>query len=91
VQRVFPQWVGETDKGFLTVDPDARSMVALTAEGFRELKAENDDLRDRVKALEAGRRPLVPGMGEGAMGLGLMAMAGVFVATRRRRLNTMNA
>ena len=84
VQKVFPQWVRETDKGFLNVDPDARTMVALTVEGFRELKTENDELRQRVQWLEAGRRPMISGVGEGGIGLGLLAVAGAVLARRKR-------
>jgi Chaperone of endosialidase len=85
VEKVFPQWVRETEKGVKNVDPDARTMVALTVEGFRELKAQNDELRLRVQSLEAGRRPMISGIGEGGVGLGLIAVAGAVLISRRRR------
>jgi hypothetical protein len=85
VQKVFPQWVHENPDGFLSVDPDARSVLGLTVEGFRELKTENGELRDRIRSLEAGRRPMMSGFGEGGIGLGLVAVAGALVMTRRKR------
>jgi hypothetical protein len=85
VEKVFPQWVRVNESGFKNVDPDARTVLGLTVEGFRELKMENNELRDRVKSLEAGRRPLVSGMGEGGLGLGLCAIAGAMIVTRRKR------
>jgi hypothetical protein len=85
VEEVFPQWVRVNESGFKNVDPDARAVLGLTVEGFRQLKAENNDLRDRVKSLEAGRRPLVSGLGEGGIGCGLVAIAGAPIATRRKR------
>jgi hypothetical protein len=86
VEKVFPQWVGEHE-GYKTVDPDARTVLALSVEGFRQLKSENDELRRRVNALEANRRPLISGMGQeaGALGLGFAALASVFMVSRRKR------
>jgi hypothetical protein len=62
VQRVFPTWVQEDPDGFKTVEIPAKQITALTVESFRELKAENDELRARVNSLEANRRPLVSGL-----------------------------
>jgi hypothetical protein len=86
VERIFPQWVHETEKGFKNVDPDARTVVALTVEAVRELKAQNDELRARVASLEAGRRPTMSRFGEGGLGLGFgVAVAGAAVVMRRKR------
>lgn len=87
VEKVFPQWVRQTDKGVLNVDPDARTMVGLTVEAFRELKAENDRLKERVSALESGRQPRISGFNLNGIGLGVggLAIAGALVASRRRR------
>lgn len=51
VEKVFPEWVGTDKDGYknLTVG----GFEALTAEAIRELKAENDALKARIKALEA--------------------------------------
>jgi Chaperone of endosialidase len=45
VEKVMPQWVGENKKGFKTVDPDARTMLGMTVEAFREVN-------DRLKVVE---------------------------------------
>jgi hypothetical protein len=92
VERIFPQWVGEDKKGFKTLVIPEKAMAALTVESLRSLKAENDalrtqssDLRHRVEALEAGRRPMVSGFGEGGIGFGLLAVAGAIMTTKRKR------
>jgi hypothetical protein len=86
VEAVFPNWVDENADGFKTLAIQPAHVTALEVEAIRTLKMENDDLKDRVKALEAGRRPLVSGLGEGGIGFGLCALAGaIVVATRRRR------
>jgi hypothetical protein len=64
---------------------DPLQLAALEVESIRTLKTENDDLRERVKSLEAGRRPLISGFGEGSFGFGLMAVAGAVILTRSRR------
>lgn len=62
VQQVFPEWVGNTPDGYLTVGP--KGFEALTVEALRELRAEKDaqieqlardnaDLRARLERLEA--------------------------------------
>ncbi len=86
VEKVFPEWVSETPQGTKVVNIDARTMAAVTIESIRTLKAENDDLRARVKALEERRSVAsnAGGLGMGLAGLGL-AVAGVFAFGRRRR------
>jgi hypothetical protein len=68
--------------------------VHVDAISARELKervdkadAQNETLEERIKALEANRRPLISGLtAEGTLfGFGLITMAGAFVVTRRRR------
>jgi hypothetical protein len=59
-------------------------MAALTVESVRTLKAENDDLRARVKVLEEGRRPAIAGFGDGWIaGVVLLAVAGALLLKRR--------
>jgi hypothetical protein len=53
VEKVIPQWVGEDKKGFKTVDPDARTVLALQVEAFREQQAEINDLKAEVRYLKA--------------------------------------
>jgi hypothetical protein len=86
VQKVFPQWVHETDKGVLNVDVDPRTMAALTVESIRALQMENNELRHRLDALERDRRPLASGYNFG-MGVGIfgVAIAGALVFTRKKR------
>lgn len=78
-----PEWVGTDDKGYKNIDMSR--LPVLLVGSVQALKAENDELRERVKALEAGRRPLVSGFGEGGVGLGLMALAGAVIISRRKR------
>jgi hypothetical protein len=90
VEKVLPEWVGANDKGFKTVNRgglDVMLVDAVQALKLKndELRFDNDDLHQRVKSLEAGRRPLVSGMGEGGIGLGLCAIAGALIVTRRKR------
>ncbi|MGH7435464.1 MAG: tail fiber domain-containing protein [Polyangiaceae bacterium] len=92
VEKVRPDWVGVDANGFKTLNP--KGLEIMLVDGVKTLKLENealkaesDDLRQRVRSLEAGRRPLVSGVGEGGIGLGLCAMAVAVVATRRKRLD----
>ncbi len=79
-----PEWVGVDDKGFKTINTSGiEIMLVDSVRGH--LKAENDDLRERVKSLEAGRRPMISGLGEGGLGIGLAAVAGAAVVITRRR------
>src|SRR5690606_21536229 len=57
VERVFPDWVAERADGYKSVT--YRGFEALTVEAMRELheanevlRAENDELRARLEALE---------------------------------------
>lgn len=53
VQAVFPDWIGQTPDGYLTVGP--KGFEAMTVEALRELRAEKDaeiaDLRTRLDEL----------------------------------------
>ena len=55
VQQVFPDWVGQTPDGYLSVGP--QGFEAMTVEALRELRAEKDaeiiDLRARLERIEA--------------------------------------
>jgi hypothetical protein len=82
VEKVMPEWVGVDAKGFKTVD--MIGIDAMLVESIRTIKAENDALKDRVKALEANRRQLNASLlGEG--GLGLAVVAAAFIVSRRKR------
>jgi hypothetical protein len=52
VEKVMPEWIGSDDKGFKTVAIPGRALEAMVVESIRTLKAQNDELRDRVQALE---------------------------------------
>jgi hypothetical protein len=86
VEKVFPQWVGENQDGFKTLTISPPEFSSLVVESVRTLKAENDELRDRVKSLEAGRRPMTSGFGDGGVGLGLLGVAAAvaYLLGRRR-------
>jgi Chaperone of endosialidase len=84
VEKVFPGWVGVDQKGFKTLS--VQQIEALEVESIRALKAENDDLKERVKALE-GRRPVASNAGGLELGLGGLGLAavGMVVFGRRKR------
>ncbi len=90
VEKVKPEWVGVDDQGFKTIN--TTSLPVLLVDSVRTLKTENDVLRartaaleDRVRSLEANRRPMISGVGEGGIGFGLLAVAGAVLISRRRR------
>jgi hypothetical protein len=90
VEKVKPEWVGVDDLGFKTINMSR--LPVMLVESVRTLKAENEALRsqsldfqERIRALEAGRRPMISGFGEGGVGLGLLAVAGSLVVSRRKR------
>jgi len=85
VEQVIPEWVGTNTEGFKTLDTRGIEGTAMLVDSIRALKFQNDELRDRVKSIEAGRRPLVSGFGEGGIGLGMVGIAGAIVLASRRR------
>jgi Chaperone of endosialidase len=79
VEKVFPKWVSENEKGtkVLTIPPD--QMFALMVEAFRTQQAEIDELKN-------ARRPAISMNANGlGMGFGGLAIAGALVVTRRKR------
>jgi hypothetical protein len=86
VEQVFPEWVAEDSKGFKTLTIQPSQIEALEVESLRELKAENDALKARVKALEDVRRPVVSMNANGfGLTLGGVAIAGALMVSRRKR------
>lgn len=83
VEPVIPEWVGTNDRGFKTVSQ--KGLDVMLVRSVQELKSENDELRDRVRSLESGRRPMLSGLGEGGIGLGILGLAAAMVMTRNRR------
>jgi Chaperone of endosialidase len=90
IEKVYPQWVNQ--KGYTAPDGqtyrtiDLRQIEALEVESIRELKAENNALRERMTALENARRPVAAGaLGNAGLGVGGLALAGALVFARRRR------
>jgi endosialidase-like protein len=84
VEKEFPGWVRVDTDGYKMLNTDG--VDAMLLEGLRTVKAENDALRDRVKALESNRRPLTAGLGESALGIfGLLILGGAFLLSRRHR------
>jgi hypothetical protein len=90
VEKVFPNWVKQ--EGYTAPDGqkyrtlELRQIEALEVESIRALKAENDALTARVRALEEGRRP-VASMKTSGFGFGLagLAIAGAIATSRRKR------
>jgi hypothetical protein len=82
VETVFPDWVSDNADGYKTIT--MKGFEPIVVESIRTLKLENNALKERVKALEANRRPLNASMlGEG--GLGLAVIAGALIISRRKR------
>jgi hypothetical protein len=88
VEKVFPDWVRTDEAGFKALS--VAQVEALEVESIRTLKAQNDELRARVEALEANRHPVISGLtAEGTLfGFGFVGMAGAFVVSRRKRLES---
>jgi hypothetical protein len=86
VEKVFPHWVDQDDKGMKGIVLPPMQIAALEIESIRTLRAKNDELEARLKALEESRRPVVSmnanGVGFGVAGL---AMAAAIVVSRRKR------
>jgi len=86
-EDVIPNIVYHGEKADEPLGVNYSELIPVLIKADQELKGQNDELRDRVKSLEAGRRPLVSGFGEGGIGLGMAAIAGgiVFASFRRKR------
>jgi hypothetical protein len=90
VERVFPSWVSENAAGYKTLTIPQPQFAALTVEAIRELKADNDDLRQQVQVLANGGRPAPAGMARfidpscAGWGFGGL-MLGLLVATKRKK------
>jgi hypothetical protein len=89
VEKVRPDWVTVDDQGFKAVN--LKGLEVMLVASVSTLKASNDalraqaaDLQDRVKSLEAGRRPMISGFGEGGIGLGLFAVACAIMVSQRK-------
>ena len=50
VEKVFPEWISKSSDGYRIFSPEG--FEALTVEALRELKQENNQLRQEVHALE---------------------------------------
>ena len=95
VKEVFPDWVGEDAKGFMTVNPDPRTMVALTVESLRAMKDRSDraesklSVEARLNAIEAGRSKTlawsVGGQGGIVLALGVAVGAIAIFSSRRKK------
>src|SRR5262249_302400 len=87
VEKAFPKWVGEDDKGFKYVSVPPIQLPALEGESIRTLKQENDELRKRIEALEGGHRPIASNLGATGFGLGFagLAVAGAVFVSRRKK------
>lgn len=80
----MPEWVSNDPKGYKSLN--TRGLEALMVESLRTLKAENDALRDRVKALEDRR--VVSSTSPGLLGLAMLGvLGGVFAFSRRQQKN----
>jgi hypothetical protein len=92
VEEVFPNWVGQNEEGFKTLDVPIRELQALEVEAFKTLKAENDALKAKsdkqqaqidkltsaVEKLQRGKDPISggPGFGPGVLALVAAGLSG---------------
>lgn len=79
VEAVLPEWVGVDDHGFKTLE--RKGLDVMLVESIQTLKADNDELRARVKSLETRRT----GWGTAGISLGLLGMVGMLVMVARKR------
>jgi hypothetical protein len=79
VEKSFPQWVSDDDKGIKHLTIRQNEIEAMEVESIRTLKMQNDALAERVKELETGRRPMISGFDLNGLGFGVggSAIAGV--------------
>ena len=87
IEKVYPTWVSTDPDGMKRIGAPGYAFQAMLVESIKTLKAENDALKDRVKALESAR-PHVSGLGIGGVtmaGGGLFLLGGVARLLRRRR------
>jgi len=91
VEKVFPEWIGTDANGFKTLT--FRGFEALSVEGMRVLRNENQalllrvsTLEERLKKLESNRPIAAAGFSAGTLGMfATVAVAlGMLVASRRR-------
>jgi hypothetical protein len=81
VEKAIPDWVGVDGDGYKTLN--LTGIEALTVATLQHLRDENKQLESEVDVLEAARRPMLSGFGEGGLGLFLLAAVGA-VLTRRK-------
>jgi hypothetical protein len=89
VEKVLPDWVSVDPDGLKRISIPGRGLEALLVESIRELKVQNDSLRDRVQALERMRNPVdtkfSSSIGAG-VALGFLPVGMVAMLRRKRRL-----
>src|SRR5260370_26289015 len=84
VEKVLPEWVTPDENGLKAMG--TAGFAPLVLESLRTLKAENDALRDRVKAVEFNKRMTIAGFSEsGLFGIAGLVV-GAFVVSRRKRM-----
>jgi hypothetical protein len=85
VEKVIPEWVGVDGKGFKNLN--LTGLEPMVVESLRTLKLENDDLRARVRTLEArSTGATVSGFGAGGLlsAACFAMMAAMFIVNRKR-------
>jgi hypothetical protein len=85
VEEVIPEWVGVDGNGFKTVDTRGIEATAMLVESVRTLKAKNDALEQRMRALEESGRTSRAGLAENAISLAGLGALAAFVLSRRKR------
>jgi len=83
VEGVFPSWVSPNRDGFKTVT--MRGFEPMVVESLRALKAQNDQLQARLKAIESSRQLSRAGVLEGPLSLAAFVLAVALVIASRRR------
>ena len=82
VEKVMPEWVSTNDLGYKTVD--TAGLTPMLVDSVKTLKAENDDLKTRLSALENSRKVVVAGNAWG-FAVGGLALGLAMVVSRRKK------
>jgi hypothetical protein len=96
VQKGFPEWVTENDKGFETVNIDPRAFLGVVVEAFRTVKARADKADARADKAEERLDRIenhgnLPTGGNPWASLGIAGLLGVLIGTQLKRKSEQKA
>ena len=88
VEKIEPEWVVTDRDGFKSID--MKGLHSLEVDAIRQLKTENDELKDRVHYLETGAHPIAATMlpqnfNFNGAGWGLAGVLGTLLFANRKK------